>query len=349
MSEIKPTYRLTEFASSAGCAAKFSAGGLRGLLANIPLPMDTKVLVGHSGSDDAGVYKLTDELALVLTVDFFTPIVDDAYDFGRIAATNAISDVYAMGGTPLVALNIAGLPENALPPEVLGNILRGGADVARAAGVTIVGGHTINDPEVKYGMAVVGTIHPNRIVRNAGARPGDQLILTKPIGTGVMATALKKRVLTEAGLQSLVDTMTHLNREASELMLQHEPHAATDVTGFGLMGHSNEMAEGSDVTIVLRAGAVPLIEGAFDMASAGHITGGGKKTRAFLNDRVRIAPSVGETLTTLLFDPQTAGGLLIAVESRHVETLLRKLAMNHPHAAVVGECVAQRDVAIEVS
>lgn len=312
------------------------------------MPVDPNVLVGHSGSDDAGIYRLTDEMAMVLTVDFFTPIVDDAYDFGRVAATNSLSDVYAMGGRPVVALNIAGFPENAIPPDVLGEIIRGGADVARAAGVSIVGGHTVNDPEVKYGLSVVGLIDPRRVVRNAGARVGDLLVLTKPLGTGVLATALKNGALSPERTRSLVASMTLLNREASELMLQHDPHACTDITGYGLIGHGNEMAEGSDVTIVFHAAAVPLLDGAREAVEAGYLTGGGKATRRFMTDRVSIAPSVGETMTSILFDAQTSGGLLIAVAPSHAEPLLAKLKKNHPAAAIVGECVAKHNVSIVV-
>jgi selenide, water dikinase len=306
------------------------------------------VIVGHAGSDDAGVYRLSDETAMVLTVDFFTPIVDDPYDYGRVAATNSLSDVYAMGGRPVVALNVAGFPENKIPADVLGEIIRGGADVARAAGVSIVGGHTVNDAELKYGLAVIGLIDPRRVVRNAGARAGDVLVLTKAIGTGVLATALKKRALSAERTKVLVDSMTQLNAEASLLMLQHDPHACTDITGYGLIGHANEMAQASDVTIVLRAASVPLLDGAKDAAEQGHLTGGGNATRRFLQDNVRMAASVGEAIVSLLFDPQTSGGLLIAVARERATELLGELKSHHPHAAVVGECVARRDNAILV-
>ncbi len=286
---------------------------------------------------------------MVVTVDFFTPIVDDAYDYGRVAATNSLSDVYAMGGRPVVALNIAGFPENTIPSAVLGEIIRGGADVARAAGVSILGGHTVNDPEVKYGLAVIGLIDPRRVVRNAGARAGDVLILTKAIGTGVLATALKRGVLSGERTKMLVDSMTQLNRDASGAMLRHDPHACTDITGFGLVGHANEMAEGSGVTIVLHASKVPLLDGARDAAGEGYLTGGGKSTRRFMQEKARIAASVDETTTTLLFDPQTSGGLLIAVAPERASALLAELKRNHPHAAVVGECVARRDRSIEVA
>ncbi len=304
------------------------------------------MLVGHAGSDDAGVYRLSDELAMVLTVDFFTPIVDDAYDYGRVAATNSISDIYAMGGRPVVALNIAAFPETKLPADVLREIIRGGADVARAAGVSIVGGHTVNDPEVKYGLAVVGMIDPRRVVRNAGARAGDRLVLTKPIGTGVLATALKAGALSAERTKRLVDVMTLLNRDASEAMLRHHAHACTDITGYGLAGHAREMAEASGVSIVLRAADVPLIDGAAEAASQGYLTGGGKNTRKFLEGAVRIAPTVGETPTALMFDAQTSGGLLIAVPPEETDALLAELRANHPQAAIVGECVARDDVAV---
>jgi selenide,water dikinase len=306
------------------------------------------VLVGHAGSDDAGVYRISDELAMVLTVDFFTPIVDDPYDFGRVAATNSLSDVYAMGGRPVVALNIAAFPEGSIPADVLGEIIRGGADAARAAGVSIVGGHTVNDAEVKYGLSVVGVIDPRRIVRNAGAKPGDVLILTKALGTGVLATALKRGALSPERTRALVDSMTLLNREASELMLLHDPHACTDITGYGLLGHGNEMAEASGVTIVFHAAAAPLLDGAREAAEAGHLPGGTKATQRFLAPRVSVAPSVDTTTLSLLFDAQTSGGLLIAVAPERAAPLLAKLKKNHPAAAIVGECVARRDATIAV-
>ena len=306
------------------------------------------MLVGHAGSDDAGIYRLSDEMALVLTVDFFTPIVDDPYDFGRVAATNSLSDVYAMGGRPVVALNIAGFPENSIPPDVLGEIIRGGADVARAAGVSIVGGHTVNDPEVKYGLSVVGLIDPRRVVRNGGARVGDALILTKGLGTGVLATALKRGQLSEEKTRMLVDSMTLLNRYAAEAMLLHDPHACTDITGYGLIGHGNEMAEASGVTIVFHSTSVPVLDGARDAVGRGFLTGGGKATQRFMSGKVSIAPSVDATTTAILFDAQTSGGLLIAVSPEHAASLLATLKPNHPHAAIVGECVPRRDVSIVV-
>ncbi len=305
-------------------------------------------MVGHAGSDDAGVYRLSDDSALVVTVDFFTPIVDDAYDYGRVAATNSLSDVYAMGGRPIVALNSAGFPENKIPPEVLGEIIRGGADVARAAGVSVLGGHTVNDAELKFGLAVIGLIDPRRIVRNAGARVGDVLILTKAIGTGVLATALKQRALSVEHTKALVDSMTQLNRDAAEAMLRHDPHAATDITGFGLIGHANEMAEGSNLTIVLRSAQVPLLDGAREAVEKGYLTGGGNATRRFMKEKTRIAETIDEAVTALLFDPQTSGGVLIAVSRENAPVLLADLKPKHQHAAVVGECVARGEHSIVV-
>ena len=306
------------------------------------------MLVGHAGSDDAGVYRLADDLAMVLTVDFFTPIVDDAYDYGRVAATNSLSDVYAMGGRPVVALNIAGFPEKKLPADVLREIIRGGADAARDAGVSIVGGHTVDDPEVKYGLAVVGLIDPRRIVRNAGARVGDRLVLTKPVGTGVLATRLRAGALSPQATETLVAVMTTLNREASQLMLEHDTHACTDITGYGLLGHASEMAEASGVTIHLDAGRVPFIAGARDAAEKGYLTGGAAKTRKFLGNRVTLSPVLDEATVALLFDAQTSGGLFIAVAPDQADALLSKLKTNHPQAAIVGECVARGDASIVV-
>jgi selenide,water dikinase len=314
------------------------------------VPTDPNVLVGHAGGDDAGVYRISDELAMVLTVDFFTPIVDDAYDYGRVAATNSLSDAWAMGGRPVVALNIAAFPEQKLPAAVLREIIRGGAEVARDAGVSIVGGHTVDDPEVKFGFAVVGLIDPRRIVRNGGARVGDKLILTKPIGTGVLATQLKAGALPVDGQRRLVGVMTTLNREAAERMLEHDPHACTDITGFGLVGHAHEMAENSDVTVVLESSRVPFIEGAREAAAQGYLTAGANKTRRFLMEQnaVAVASELVPDVAALMFDPQTAGGLLIALAPEDADALLARLHKHHAQAAIVGECVAKRDVSVVV-
>jgi selenide,water dikinase len=305
-------------------------------MSKLPGLSDPNVLVGHAGSDDAGVYRVSDDLALVLTVDYFTPIVDDPYDFGRVAATNALSDVYAMGGRPLAALNIAGFPEGLVPADALGEILRGGADQAAKAGVPVLGGHTVNDPEVKYGLAVVGQVHPDRIVTNSTARPGDRLVLTKPLGTGTLSTALKNGLLDDAGVARIVEVMTTLNDAASEAMLAHGVHACTDITGFGLAGHAGEMAAASGVTIEIDTAAVPVIEGALEAAAAGQRPGGANKNRTFLEDAMRIDGDIDESLLYLMFDPQTAGPLLIAVPEDRANALLD--ALRPAHAAIVGTC-----------
>jgi len=283
------------------------------------------------------LYRLSDDLALVLTVDYFTPIVDDPYDFGRVAATNSLSDVYAMGGRPLAALNIAGFPEGLVPADALGEILRGGADQAAKAGVPVLGGHTVNDPEVKYGLAVVGQVHPGHIVTNSGARPGDRLVLTKPLGTGTLSTALKNGLLDDAGIARIVEVMTTLNDAASEAMLAHGVNACTDITGFGLAGHAGEMAAASGVTIEIDTAAVPVIEGALESAAAGQRPGGANKNRTFLEDAMRIDGDIDENLLYIMFDPQTAGPLLIAVPEDRAAALVESLRPAH-EAAIVGAC-----------
>src|SRR5207249_6733542 len=272
-----------------------------------------RVLVAAATRDDAAVFRLTADRAIVATVDFFTPIVDDAYDFGRIAATNAFSDLYAMGATPLFALNLVGWPRDTLPFELLGDVLRGGADVARAAGAFVLGGHSVDDPEPKYGMAAIGEVHPDRIVTNAGARPGDALVLTKPLGTGVLTTALKRDLLSEADVAPAVTAMTTLNAGAARAMLGVGVHAATDVTGFGLLGDRKSVVEASGAAAEVRAAAVPLLPRAAEAAERGAIPGGTERNAASIADTVRFAAGVDQTARLLLADAQTSGGLLIAV------------------------------------
>jgi selenide,water dikinase len=314
------------------------------VLSSLPLNTDPNVLVGYAGADDAGVYRVSDDTALVLSVDYFTPIVDEAYDYGRIAATNSLSDVYAMGARPIAALNVAGFPEGKLPAHVLGEILRGGAEQALRAGVPVLGGHTINDPELKYGLAVVGQVHPDRVVTNSGARPGDRLILTKPIGTGMLATALKNERLDERGIARIVEVMTTLNRDASERMLAHAVHACTDITGYGLAGHAGELADASGVTVEIDSASVPLIEGAVQAVADGHIPGGARANRAFAQTTLRVEGDIDENRLMLMFDPQTAGGLLIALPEDEAEVLVRELHTATPETAIVGRCT-ERDAA----
>ena len=297
---------------------------------------DPAVLVDAGTADDAAVYRLDDERAIVATADFFTPIVDDPYDFGRIAAANALSDIYAMGATPLFALNLLGFPRGQLDDGSVGEILRGGSETARSAGIAIVGGHSIDDPEPKYGLCAIGTVHPDRIVRNSTARPGDVLVLTKPIGTGVITTALKKEQASAAAVAAAVRSMAMLNREAAAAMLRAGVHAATDVSGYGLIGHLCEMTLHSGVGAKLRAGDVPLLPGALELASAGHVPGG---TRRNLDDaaaRVSWDPNLDAAMRLLLADAQTSGGLLIALPAAGVEKLRAELAAHEIPTAIVG-------------
>lgn len=292
------------------------------VLARLPRVANENVLVGFDTSDDAGVYKLTEECALVQTVDFFTPIVDDPYTYGAIAAANSLSDVYAMGGRPVSALSIVAYPADG-DLDQLTEILRGGSDKIAEAGCVVLGGHSINDPEIKFGYAVTGVVHPGRFVTNAGARPGDVVMLTKAIGTGVISTALKRGFAREEDVRASVESMLTLNRAACETMLGLEVHACTDVTGFGLLGHAREMALASGVTIEIQAGRVPLLPGALEYARQGALAGGLKNNRAFVSCAVEKCAEIPEELENLLYDPQTSGGLLIAVGERDALELER--------------------------
>ncbi len=287
--------------------------------------------------DDAGVFRLDERTALVQTLDFFPPLVDDPFTFGQIAAANALSDVYAMGGQPLTAMNIVGFPDKELPIEVLVTILRGGAERVSAAGAVVVGGHSVRDAEVKYGLSVTGRIDPRRIVTNAGARPGDRLVLTKPIGTGVLTSAAKKGLLDDAGLTQAIEVMIELNRDAAEAMNEVGVHAATDITGFGLIGHAFEMADASNVTLELEAARVPLLDRTLEFAAQGILTRAHKATIAHLGARLR-AGEVDATLVGVLADAQTSGGLLISVSADRADRLVAALTDRHtPCAAVIGQ------------
>lgn len=307
------------------------------MLARIPRVANSNVLVGFDTSDDAGVYKLTPECALVQTVDFFTPIVDDPYTFGAIAAANSLSDVYAMGGNPLTALSILAYPQ-AGDLDDLEEILRGGADKIHEAGCVILGGHSVNDPEIKFGYAITGTVHPDRVKANAGARPGDVLLLTKAIGTGAIATALKRGIADPAHVEGAVQSMLTLNRAACEAMLRYEVHGCTDVTGFGLLGHGREMALASRVTLEIEAARVPLLAGAADYAAAGAIPGGLKNNRDFAGS------CVGGEAADLLYDPQTSGGLLISMAAADAEAFLG----DFPAAVRIGRVIASVEKPIQI-
>ena len=306
---------------------------------------DPDILVGLDTFDDAGVVRLTPELALIQTVDFFTPIVDDPYDYGQIAAANALSDVYAMGGTPRTALNLVCWPPSGLDPEILGAILAGGADKVHEAGCALIGGHSIQDEELKYGLAVTGIARPDEIVTNADARPGDALVLTKPLGTGIVTTALKRGARTQDEIGEVVAAMKALNGSAMAVARRYEPHAATDVTGFGLLGHGVQMADASGVTLVFEADRLPLFAGAEELALAGHVPGGGSANRAYFGPRVAIGDGVAEGRVLVGFDPQTSGGLLLAVPARAADDLVAELVAVGWDAATRVGTVETRGVA----
>jgi selenide, water dikinase len=307
------------------------------VLHDLPKFNDPDILVGTETSDDAGVYRLRSDLAIVNTVDFFTPIVDDPYVFGQISAANSLSDVYAMGGEPKTCMNIVCFPKGKMDIEILGEILKGGADKVKESGAVVIGGHSIIDEEIKFGMAVTGVIHPDKIFRNVGVQEGDALILTKPLGTGIITTALKKGKASEESVNQAVKSMTTLNASASLVARKHPIHACSDVTGFGILGHSLEMASGSGVTLVIESAKLPLLHRAPRLAEKGYITGGCKRNQEYLNDKMVIDKSIREGLVQVALDPQTSGGLLIAVAKRHAVKLIDDLhAAGVTHAAEVG-------------
>lgn len=306
-------------------------GDLSAALAPLPREIDSRLLVGRETFDDAGVFRLSDDLALVQTVDFFAPIVDDPYRFGRVAATNALSDVYAMGGEPLTAMNIVGFPDKALPLGVLTEILRGGQEAVHEAGARIVGGHTVTDEELKYGLAVTGQVHPDRILSNANARAGDVLVLTKPIGTGILATAGKRGLLAPEQEETLYASMATLNRDASRAAVALGARCATDVTGFGLLGHARHIAKASAVSIAIEHASVPLLPGTREAAIAGHTTGGASRNAGWL-DADTDWNDAGSEVRALLTDPQTSGGLLVALAPSRVAEFVARC----PGATPVG-------------
>lgn len=293
-------------------------------------------------SDDAGVYQLNDEMALVQTVDFFTPIVDDPFTFGQIAVVNALSDVYAMGGTPLTGMNLVAFPIKTLSPSILKEILLGGLSKMKEAGVALVGGHSIEDPEIKYGLAVTGLIHPKKILTNAKAKVGDKLVLTKALGTGIIATALKGQMASEEAVQKIVESMVTLNKTASEQMKIFGAHACTDITGFSFLGHALEMATASQVGLVIQSGAIPIFPEAMEYAKIGLVPGGAHSNRQFFSCKVEVQSSVSELLLDILYDPQTSGGLLISLPPEEAEKLVKALKKEgHVYSSIVGEVVEE--------
>jgi len=319
-----------------------SPGDLDRALCGLEFPTDSNLIVGLDRADDAGVYKVSDDIAIIQTVDFFTPIVDDPYWFGQIAAVNALSDVYAMGGVPKTAMNLIGFPINQMDISVLRQILQGGLDKMREADVVLVGGHSVEDGELKYGLSVTGFIHPDHVLTKKNIRAGDSLILTKPLGTGIINTAIKGRLASS----EIIDTVTHLmatlNREAAEIMLDYPVHACTDITGFGLLGHIAEMVIGSDLGVEIKSNSVPFLREALDYAGMGLVPEGAHKNREFRRPMVEISPSVDILLQDILFDPQTSGGLLICVENESADNLLNRLREKGiTWAAAIGKVVPE--------
>lgn len=341
--------KLTSYSTKGGCGCKIGPADLSEVIKKLPpaLP-NPNLLVGIDTSDDAGVYKLSEELALVQTVDFFTPIVDDPYSFGQVAAANAISDIYAMGGKPLTALNIVAFPIRTLDKDVLAEILRGAGDKMKEAGITLVGGHSIDDNEPKFGLAVTGLVHPQKIRTNAGAIPGDKLILTKPIGVGILTTSIKKDRLNEEEVARVTEVMATLNKAAAETMEPFEVHACTDVTGFGLIGHSLEMAKGSGVGIRLIANDVPLLPRVRELAEEGFVPGGTKNNFAHVQNSVTFPESLDQIGQWILCDAVTSGGLLISLPGNQADELLSKLKLAGVEASMIGEITEEHPGCIVV-
>ncbi|HCU12412.1 MAG TPA: selenide, water dikinase SelD [Gemmatimonadetes bacterium] len=335
--------RLTALARCAGCASKMGPGDLSSALAALPVISDPRLLIGRETFDDAGIFRVSDDFALVQTVDFFPPIVDDPFDFGQIAAANALSDVYAMGGQPLTALNIVAFPTSDLPLEVLTGILAGGQDKVHEAGAVIVGGHTVVDPELKYGLAVTGRAHPNFLLTNAGARPGDQLVLTKPIGNGILATAGKRGQLSPESERAMLEAMKALNGPASRAALAVGSRCATDITGFGLLGHMSHVARASNVTLTVDLDAIPVFPGVREAVRARFVTDGAKRNAEYLRNLVSWKRGTDED-RAILHDPQTSGGLLVCVSQSRTADYLSRMA----GSVVVGEVIERGEVAIEV-
>lgn len=326
--------RLTRLANCAGCGAKVGAGVLARLLQDLPVPFDDRLMVGYDTSDDASVYKVTDDIAIVQTLDFFPPIVDDPRMFGQIAACNALSDIYAMGGEPKLALNIMTVTDS-MSKETIHDILRGGYEKAFEAGAIITGGHTIHDKEPKYGLSVTGFLHPDKVLMNSSAHPGDVLILTKPLGIGIITTAAKAELVSDSLMKTVTTQMSTLNRLSRNDMVKYEVHSCTDVTGFALMGHGYEMGAGSDTTIHITTDTLKYHKDAFEFAEMGFVPAGAYKNRDYAGDHVKMVKDVPLAMMDIMFDPQTSGGLLISVAEKDAQKLLADLQM-HTDAAIVG-------------
>ena len=341
--------RLTQLSKSAGCAAKLSPQILAEVVEKLPRFQDENLLVGVETSDDAAVYRITEDLAMIQTLDFFPPMVDDPYTFGQIAAANAMSDIYAMGGEPKVALNIVAYP-NCLGPEGLEAILAGGASKVQEAGAVLAGGHSINDEEPKYGMSVTGFVHPDKIWKNYGAKPGDVMILTKPLGTGIINTAVKADMASEEAMEAARTSMTSLNKIAKEVFAEFPIHCCTDVTGFSLAGHSLEIARASEVTLEIQAEKLPILPEALWYASMGLVPEGTYRNKNYQKQEVSLGKGISEAVEDLIFDPQTSGGLLVCVEAAYAEEILAALENKGlaTAAAVIGRVKEKQETYIQV-
>lgn len=318
------------------------------ILASLTQSKYPDLLVGFNKADDAGVFRISSDQALVQTVDFFPPIVDDPYQFGQIAAANAVSDIYAMGGKPLTALNIVCFPIDKLPAEILTRILEGAGKKLEEAGAVVLGGHSIKDTELKFGVAVTGLINPKKIFTNAGAKVGDKLFLTKPLGTGIITTAIKRSAVSNELIENVVQSMIKLNRTPCELMMKHGAHAATDITGFGLLGHAYEMASASKISIQLYPNKIPIMDGVKELAAQGILTGGAEGNREFLAGKVSIPQGFDKNLEHVLFDPQTSGGLLIAMPAKKADEFSKALEKNRLNSEAIGEVVPAMKFAISI-
>lgn len=338
--------RLTELSKTSGWAAKIGPETLSKILGKLPKMSNENLLVGIETSDDAAVYKLTDDLAVIQTLDFFTPVVDDPYTFGQIAAANSLSDVYAMGGQPTVALNIVCFPD-CLDIDILGEILKGGADKVIESGAVVIGGHSVSDDEPKYGLSVMGTIHPSKILKNCGAKVGDVLILTKPLGSGIINTAIKAGLASESAYKSAVKIMSTLNKYAGEIIVKYNVNACTDVTGFGVMGHCYEMASGSNVSFKLFGSKLPYINETKEYANMGLIPKGAYNNRKYLDGQF-IIKNQPQWIEDLLFDPQTSGGLLISLPVDEAEIIIKELNTLEIKSSIIGEVISYKDYFIEV-
>ena len=307
-------------------------------MSGLTILSDSNILVGANDRDDAGVYKINNGLALVQTLDFITPICDDPFEFGKIAACNSLSDVYAMGGKPITAMNIVSFPLNKFSPDILNLILKGGLTIMKEGDVQLLGGHSVDDPELKYGLSVTGTIHPERIIRNNGIKPDDSLVLTKPLGTGIIATALKGGVADKEITDRFIKSMSTLNKNASEIMLKYNVNASTDVTGFGLVGHILEMMEGNGMSVILDSKSVPILDGALEYASDGLIPGGLYRNKNYSGNVCAVSKSVKREITDIMFDPQTSGGLLISLPKSEAELMVKEMHNSGiTYASIIGE------------